>query len=94
VLSTDPSVARERRRRSAPYADLPNYRNNWKRLGFTDDEIERREPALDAWWRGRRRRDPRALQAHHDAGATHVHPAAVGGPRAGRLVLPRGAGAC
>ncbi len=56
------------------YADLPNYRNNWKRLGFTDDEIDRREPrfidAVVAWGDADAIRT--RLQAHADAGATHV----------------------
>jgi probable F420-dependent oxidoreductase len=75
VLSTDPSVARELAAQAVgTYADLPNYRNNWKRLGFTDDEIERREPrfidAVVAW--GDADAIRARLQAHYDAGATHV----------------------
>ncbi len=56
------------------YISLPNYRNSWKRLGWADEEIERRDDrfvdALVAWG------DESALrarvQAHYDAGATHV----------------------
>lgn len=56
------------------YKALPNYRNNWKRLGFTDDQIEHNDAAfvdaVFAWG------DTDALasrvQAHYDAGATHV----------------------
>lgn len=56
------------------YADLPNYRNNWKRLGFGEDEIESRAPrlldALVAWGPPERIRD--RIREHHDAGADHV----------------------
>jgi probable F420-dependent oxidoreductase len=56
------------------YADFPNYRNNWLRLGFTNDEIDARSnrfiDALVGWG------DEAALSArvqdHYDAGATHV----------------------
>jgi probable F420-dependent oxidoreductase len=75
VLSTDPSVARELAKQAVgAYATLPNYRNNWKRLGYSDDDIDRGEnrfiDAVVAWGdteaiRGR-------LNAHYDAGATHV----------------------
>ena len=75
VLSTDPSVARELAGQAVgTYADLPNYRNNWRRLGFSDDEIDRREPrfvdAVVAWGDADAIRV--RLQAHFDAGATHV----------------------
>ncbi len=56
------------------YADLPNYRNNWKRLGFTDDEIDQRSDrlldALVPW--GDEHAIRAGVQAHIDAGATHV----------------------
>ena len=56
------------------YIDLPNYRNNWKRLGFSDDEIDQRDDrfldAVVAWG------DAGAIQtrvnAHLGAGADHV----------------------
>ena len=75
VLSTDADQAREIANKAIEmYAGLPNYRNNWLRLGFTEDEIEHRDPrfvdAVVAWG------DEEALQervrAHYDAGATHV----------------------
>jgi probable F420-dependent oxidoreductase len=75
VLSTDASAAREAAGRAlAPYATLPNYRNNWRRLGFTEAQIENRDDAfvdaVVAWGdadaiRGR-------LHEHYDAGASHV----------------------
>jgi alkanesulfonate monooxygenase SsuD/methylene tetrahydromethanopterin reductase-like flavin-dependent oxidoreductase (luciferase family) len=56
------------------YADLPNYRNNWLRLGFTDEEIDDRSPrfldAVMAW--GDVDAIAERIQAHYDAGATHV----------------------
>lgn len=75
VLSTDASAARELAANAiAGYADLPNYRNTWKRLGFSDDEIDGREPrfvdAVVAW--GDADTIRARLQAHSDAGATHV----------------------
>ena len=56
------------------YATLPNYVNNWKRLGFTDEDADslsdRLIDALVAWG------DPDTaadrVQAHRDAGADHV----------------------
>lgn len=56
------------------YAALPNYRNMWLRLGFSDEDIDGREPrfidAVVAWG------DADAIKArireHLDAGADHV----------------------
>ena len=56
------------------YVTLPNYRNSWLRLGFTDEQIDAHDPefldAVVAWG------DAAALQArvqeHLDAGADHV----------------------
>lgn len=75
VLDTDPDAARDVARRAlGVYATLPNYVNNWKRLGFTDDDAaslsDRLVDALVAWG------DPDTVadrvQAHRDAGADHV----------------------
>jgi probable F420-dependent oxidoreductase len=59
VLSTDADQAREIANTAIEmYAGLPNYRNNWLRLGFTEDEIEQRDPrfvdAVVAWGDARR----------------------------------------
>ena len=75
VLTTDTDVAHEATRdQLGMYADLPNYRNNWIRLGFTEDEIESRAPrfldAVMAW--GDEAAIAERIQAHYDAGATHV----------------------
>lgn len=85
VLSTDAEAARAAANAALSiYANLPNYRNNWIRLGFSDDEIERRDPrfvdAVVAWGTAD---DIRArLQAHRDAGADHVciQPLSTEGP--------------
>jgi probable F420-dependent oxidoreductase len=75
VLTSDADVAR-RTTQSAlgVYADLPNYRNNWLRLGFTDDEIDARADsfidALVAW--GDAAAIGKRLDEHRDAGADHV----------------------
>ena len=43
VLTTDADLAHATTNdQLGMYADLPNYRNNWKRLGFTEDEISDR----------------------------------------------------
>lgn len=75
VLSTDASVARETAIQAiSGYAGLPNYRNNWLRLGYTEDEIEQRADrfvdAVVAW--GDTDTIRTRLQAHLDAGADHV----------------------
>lgn len=57
------------------YMVLPNYRNNWLRLGFTDAELSGRGSdrfldAMVAW--GTAEAIRARLKAHVDAGATHV----------------------
>lgn len=74
-LTTDSAAARDAAKAAIKiYADLPNYRNNWLRLGFTDDEIEHRADrfvdAVVVW--GDEDRVRAGIQAHYDAGATHV----------------------
>jgi probable F420-dependent oxidoreductase len=75
VLATEPDRARDVARQALGiYATLPNYVNNWKRLGFSDEDAEslsdRLVDALIAWG------DPgtvaERVQAHRDAGADHV----------------------
>ncbi len=75
VLTTDRQVAHEiTRRQLSMYADLPNYRNNWIRLGFTEDEISERAPrfldSVMAW--GDVDTISARIAAHTAAGATHV----------------------
>jgi len=76
VLETDPTKAREiARTHMATYLGLPNYVNNLKRLGFTDDDIanggsDRLVDAIVVW--GTVADVVKRVRAHHDAGADHV----------------------
>jgi probable F420-dependent oxidoreductase len=76
VLSTDPSEARAIARQGlSTYLQLPNYTNNFLRLGFTDDDLadggsDRLIDALFAW--GDDATVAARVRAHHDAGADHV----------------------
>ena len=75
VLSTDPTAARDAAKAAlAIYANLPNYRNAWLRLGYTDDEIDQRADrfidAVVAW--GDAGTIQARVDAHYDAGADHV----------------------
>lgn len=75
VLDTVPDAARAVARNALSiYATLPNYTNNWKRLGFTDEDVEtlsdRLVDALVAW--GDVDAVGARVQAHRDAGADHV----------------------
>jgi probable F420-dependent oxidoreductase len=76
VLETDPDRARAlAREHLAIYLLAPNYTNNWRRLGFTDEDLagggsDRLIDALVAWG------DPGTIRErvarHHEAGADHV----------------------
>ncbi|HEX4215669.1 MAG TPA: LLM class F420-dependent oxidoreductase [Candidatus Dormibacteraeota bacterium] len=76
VLESDPSAARAiARRRLAMYLTLPNYVNNWRRLGFEEADFEqggsdRLVDAVVAW--GTPDAIRARLQEHLDAGADHV----------------------
>jgi probable F420-dependent oxidoreductase len=76
VLETDPSRAREiGRLHLKTYLELPNYTNNWKRQGFTDEDIadggsNRLVDALVVW--GDEATIAARVQAQRDAGADHV----------------------
>jgi probable F420-dependent oxidoreductase len=76
VLETDPAKAREIARKGiAVYLKLPNYTNNLKRLGFTDDDLaapgsDRLVDGIVAW--GDVSTAMARVQAHLDAGADHV----------------------
>ncbi len=76
VLESDPEAARTLARgHLATYLGLPNYSNNWKRIGFTDDDLQdggsdRLVDALYAW--GDEATIARRVQDHRDAGADHV----------------------
>ncbi len=76
VLETDASTAREiARLHLKTYLELPNYSNNWKRQGFTDDDLsdggsDRLVDSLVVW--GDETTIAARLQEHRDAGADHV----------------------
>jgi probable F420-dependent oxidoreductase len=76
VLETDPTTARTTARTHlATYLGLPNYTNNWKRIGFTDEDLadggsDRLVDALVAW--GDEEAIVARVRAHRDAGADHV----------------------
>ena len=76
VLETDPTMARAvARGHMATYLGLPNYANNLKRLGFTDEDIanggsDRLVDAIVVW--GTVDAVVKRVRAHHDAGADHV----------------------
>ncbi len=75
ILEEDPSKARELARAGATmYQSLPNYRNNWLRMGLTEEDINQSsDKFIDttfAWGK------PDQIQSrsneHFDAGASHV----------------------
>jgi probable F420-dependent oxidoreductase len=77
VLETDPQRARDAGRAAlGMYKSLPNYRNTWLRLGFSDADIDTDGgsdgllDALVAWGDAQAIRD--RVEAHWAAGADHV----------------------
>ena len=76
VLETDPSRAREIGRATlARYLRLPNYTNNLRRLGFTDEDFadggsDALVDGIVAW--GTTEEIEARIREHHDAGADHV----------------------
>jgi len=75
-LETDPARARALGRKELSiYMGLPNYRNNWLRIGFAEADLEnggsdRFIDAMVSW--GDAAAVKAKLRAHFDAGATHV----------------------
>jgi probable F420-dependent oxidoreductase len=76
LLETDASAARSAARQAlASYMRLDNYVNNWRRIGFGDDELagggsDRFIDANVAW--GSEEAIRKRIQEHWDAGADHV----------------------
>jgi probable F420-dependent oxidoreductase len=76
VLETNRDQARAiARRHISRYLDLPNYTNNWRRLGFNEEDFEgggsdRLVDALVAW--GDAEAVSKRVKDHLDAGADHV----------------------
>jgi probable F420-dependent oxidoreductase len=76
ILTSDESTARPiQRQQMARYMALPNYRNNWLRLGFKEDEItgdgsNRFMDAMVVW--GSEAIIRNCIEAHRSAGADQV----------------------
>ncbi len=75
ILETDPGRARAIARQALSiYQFLPNYRNNWLRLGFSLEDVDtvsdRLVDGLFAW--GDVEAIRRRVDEHHAAGADHV----------------------
>jgi len=76
VLDTDPATARATAREMLSiYLTLPNYVNNWLRLGFTEDDVagagsDRLVDTVVVW--GDEATIAERVGAHLDAGADHV----------------------
>jgi probable F420-dependent oxidoreductase len=84
VLSTDADEARTIGRKTVGfYLDLSNYVNNWKRLGFTDDDVTKpgSDKLIDAVVAyGTPEQVAGRLDEHLQAGADHVAIQVLGGP--------------
>jgi probable F420-dependent oxidoreductase len=76
LLETDPTVARQVARQNMDvYIRLPNYQNNLRQFGYTDEDFEnggsdRLVDAIVCW--GDEKAIADRIQAHYDAGADHV----------------------
>ena len=92
IVETDPAKAREIARGAlTTYLRLPNYRNSWKRLGFTEDEIDgQTDRFLDtvfAW--GTPEQIAGRVNEHLAAGADHVCIQVLHVPQGGSVSFPR-----
>jgi probable F420-dependent oxidoreductase len=82
ILETDPGVARALARKFLSiYMALPNYVNNWRRMGFADADFagggsDRLVDALIAW--GGEKAIRTRIDEHWQAGADHVCVQAIG----------------
>jgi probable F420-dependent oxidoreductase len=83
VLARDAEASREIGRKTVDfYLNLSNYLNNWKRLGFTDDDIAKpgSDRLIDALVAHGTSDDiAKRLTEHLDAGADHVAVQVLGG---------------
>jgi probable F420-dependent oxidoreductase len=83
VLTTDAEEAREIGRQTVDsYLNLSNYLSNWKRLGFTDDDVAKpgSDKLIDAVVaHGSSDAVAKRLTEHLDAGADHVSIQVLGG---------------
>lgn len=103
LLATDVAAARQAGRQAlSNYLGLSNYVNNWKRMGFTDDDVQppgsdRLVDALIA--HGTAESVAGRVREHLDAGADHVAVQVMGGwkmllPALGELAHALGLPAC
>ncbi len=82
ILETDPAQARALARQFLElYLGLPNYVNNWRRLGFTDADFagggsDRLIDAVVVW--GDEKAIRKRIDEHLQAGADHVCVQAIG----------------
>ena len=89
VLETDAAKARSAgRRHTKYYLRLDNYRNNLRRLGWSDEDLtgegsDRLVDAIVAW--GDERAIGERVAAHHARGADHVCLQPLGADEAGQL---------
>jgi probable F420-dependent oxidoreductase len=91
ILETDPAKAREIGRQAiGVYLGLPNYLNNWRRLGYSEEDVttfsDRLHDAIFAW--GTPEQIAARVKAHFDAGADHVCLQVLRGPTGGDNSLP------
>jgi probable F420-dependent oxidoreductase len=76
LLETDPTKARQIARANMQvYVGLPNYQNNLRQFGFTDEDFadggsDKLVDAIVAW--GDEKAIAERIREHQDAGATHV----------------------
>jgi probable F420-dependent oxidoreductase len=94
VLDTNPTTAREKARAAvSSYLRLPNYVNNWMRLGYPEDEItsmsDRFIDEIIAW--GDLDVIAARVKAHLDAGADHVCLQVISGAMGGDFAPERAA---
>ena len=76
IFETDPTKARDIARKAAQtYQRLPNYRNNWLRMGLGEDDVDGdgSDTFIDATFAwGEIDAIKNRVQEHYDAGASHV----------------------
>jgi probable F420-dependent oxidoreductase len=74
VLETDPAKAREMARQAVSfYLTLPNYVNNWRRLGYSEEDVKGSDRLIDDLFQwGEPAKIADGIRAHLDAGADHV----------------------
>ena len=92
ILEEDPAKAREVALAGLEnYLRLPNYRNNWLRLGFTEQEIDAVDDRLlhAIFAIGTVEEAADRVRAHLDAGADHVCVQILAGPRGGDFATLR-----